>query len=142
MMGRVLGLDWGEVRVGVAISDELWEFAHPLETIDLRKVNGVERVVGIVKGYGVVGVVIGMPRNMDGSYGEAAERVRRFAEKLQGRLEGVALYFVDERWSTRGAERVLREVGKSSRQQRGILDRVAAQEILQTWLDANRKRME
>lgn len=130
-----LGVDWGEVRVGVAISDELGMFAHPLETIEVKRTDVFGRIAQLVRERGVGEVVVGVPRNMDGSYGASAEKAREFAQKLQGRLGEVKVHLVDERWSSRSAERAFRETGRNSRKQRAVIDQAAAQTILQTWLD-------
>ena len=81
-MKKALGIDLGEARVGVAISDDLGMLAHPLETIPARSNDYLERIVSIAADRQVESIIVGMPRNMDGSYGPAATKAREFIEKL------------------------------------------------------------
>ncbi len=86
-MKRALGIDHGEARIGLAISDELGMLAHPLETIKLKEVrDSIGRIAQIVERDKVEVIVLGLPRNMDGSYGPAAEKVRAYGEKLRARI--------------------------------------------------------
>lgn len=134
-MKRVLGIDYGDVRVGVAISDELRFMAHPLETIDTRKTEAIARIVEIARLREIGAVVVGLPRNMDGSRGPAAEKATAFAEKLQAEL-ACPVSTWDERLTTVSAQRALREAGRKAKDQKNIVDQAAAQVILQSWLDA------
>ena len=105
-MKRVLGLDLGDVRTGVAVSDELKMLAHPFETIENASPNKLlERVRQIVLEKDVDCVVVGLPRHMNGSYGVGAENARQFAEKLRP-LIACEVVTWDERLSTVAAERV------------------------------------
>jgi putative Holliday junction resolvase len=136
---RVLGIDHGVARIGVAISDELRILAHPLETIDVRRTNPADRIASIAREKGVSDIVLGLPCNMDGSHGCAADKVRAFAKDLRKKIGySVRVYYQDERLTTVSAARALYECGKSARDQKkgGIIDQVAAQLILQSWLDA------
>lgn len=135
-MKRVLGIDLGDVRVGVAISDELGFLAHPVETIDVRQTPAVPRIVALTAERGVETVVVGMPRNMDGSHGPAAEKATKFVEELRTAAPALRVVTLDERLTTVSAQRSLREAGRKAHQQRGVIDQVAAQAILQSWLDA------
>jgi putative Holliday junction resolvase len=134
-MKRVLGIDFGDVRVGVAISDELGFMAHPLETIDVRRNPAVPRIRELAADRDVETIVVGMPRNMNGSLGPAAEKASKFAAELR---EAVACRVVtwDERLTTVSAQRALQEAGRMAKDQRQIIDQAAAQIILQSWLDA------
>jgi putative holliday junction resolvase len=134
-MKRVLGIDPGDVRVGLAISDELGMLAHPLETVEVRKKEVVPYIAEVVRQKDVATVVVGVPRNMDGTFGPAAEKSRAFIALLK---EAVTCPVVpwDERLSTVSAQRALRESGRKARDQKGIIDQAAAQIILQSWLDA------
>jgi putative Holliday junction resolvase len=135
-MSRSLGIDFGDARVGVAISDELNFLAHPLETIDVRRVEVIPRIAALAAERGVDAVVVGMPRNMDGSRGPAAEKAQKFADALRDALPDCRVVTWDERLTTVSAQRSLREAGRKAHEQRGIIDQAAAQVILQSWLDA------
>ena len=132
-MNRILGLDFGRARIGVAISDELQMLAHPLETIPVNK-EPVSRVAEIVREKQVDHVVAGIPRQMNGQIGTAATEVLEFVEKLRAILPCPVVTW-DERLTTVAAHRALREAGKKTRDTRGYVDQVAAQMILQTYLD-------
>jgi putative Holliday junction resolvase len=132
---QILCLDLGKVRTGVALSDELRMLAHPLETIESSSVETVvRRIQKIVAERNVDCVVVGLPRQMNGALGLAAESVQRFIEKLRP-LVSCEIVTWDERLSTVAAERALREAGKKTRETRAIRDQVAAQIILQSYLD-------
>jgi putative Holliday junction resolvase len=135
MMQRILGIDHGEARVGLALSDELGVFAHPLETVEVKKIEPVGRIAEIVKRENVALLLLGMPRNMDGSYGPAAEKVKDFAEILRKKT-GLEIKFWDERMTSLAAQRVLRDAGRKMKDGRKIIDQVAAQMILQSYLDS------
>src|SRR5207302_6448867 len=122
-------------RTGVAISDELRMLAHPLETIESSSAEAVApRVQRIVAERNVDCVVVGLPRQMNGALGLAAENAQYFIEELRP-LVSCDVVTWDERLSTVAAERALREAGKKTRETRGIRDQVAAQSILQSYLD-------
>lgn len=132
-MSRVMAVDLGAARTGVAVSDELGMLAQPWKTLPggEASLEGVVAAVGELK---PVRVLVGLPRNMDGSYGPAAEASRAFAENLRARVDcPVELW--DERLTTVAAQRALRESGRKARDQRGVIDQVAAQILLQSWLD-------
>jgi putative Holliday junction resolvase len=132
-MSRVMAVDLGAARTGVAVSDELGMLAQPWKTLPggEASLEGVVAAVGEMK---PVRVLVGLPRNMDGSYGPAAEASRAFAENLRARVDcPVELW--DERLTTVAAQRALRESGRKARDQRGVIDQVAAQILLQSWLD-------
>jgi putative Holliday junction resolvase len=133
-MNPILGLDFGRARIGAAISDELQLLAHPLETIPANK-QALSRIAGIVSDKKVDHVVMGMPRQMDGQLGAAANEVLQFVEKLRAILSCPVVTW-DERLTTAAAHRALRDAGKKTRQTRGYVDQVAAQIILQSYLDS------
>ncbi|MEK0451180.1 MAG: putative Holliday junction resolvase [Verrucomicrobiota bacterium] len=133
-MNRAVGIDFGDARVGVAVSDELGMLAHPLETITVRETDPVKRVMEIVREKQAGVVVIGLPKNMDGTTGSAAEKARAFADKL--RAGGIEVRMWDERLSTVAAQRNLHEAGRNAKTSRAVIDQAAAQIILQGWLDA------
>jgi len=132
-MNRVLGIDPGEARIGIAVSDELNMLAHPLVTLNARE-DPIEKIRAIVAEKGVDRIVIGVPRNMDGSYGPAAEKSRAFADLLTQKL-GLPVIKWDERLTTVAAQRALHEAGRNAKQQKSVIDQAAAQIILQGWLD-------
>ena len=137
-MKPILALDFGRARIGVAISDELQVLAHPLETIPANK-KPAERVAEIVHEKKVDHVVAGIPRHMDGQIGAAATEVLEFVEKLRAILPCPVVTW-DERLTTAAAHRALREAGKKMRQTRSYVDQVAAQMILQGYLDSRAQK--
>ena len=132
-MTPVLGIDFGRSRIGVAISDELRLLAHPLETIPAGK-NPARRIAEIVRERKIEHVVVGLPRNMDGTFGAAASEAQKFVEELRALIPREITTW-DERLTTVAAHRALREAGKKTRATRGYVDQVAAQMILQGYLD-------
>ena len=132
-MTSVLGIDFGRSRIGVAISDELRLLAHPLETISAGK-NAAKRIAEIVRERKIDHVVVGLPRNMDGTFGAAASEAQKFVHELRALIPREITTW-DERLTTVAAHRALREAGKTTRATRGYVDQVAAQMILQGYLD-------
>lgn len=132
-MNPILALDFGRARIGAAISDELQLLAHPLETIPANEA-ALSRIAEIVREKQIDHVVIGIPRQMNGQIGAAATEVLRFVEKLRAVLSRPVVTW-DERLTTVAAHRALRDAGKKTRQTRGYVDQVAAQMILQSYLD-------
>ena len=133
-MRPILGIDFGHVRIGIAISDELRMLAHPLETIPASK-QAVGRIAEIVREKNVERIVIGVPRLMSGNYGSAAEQVLTFVEQIRKAVTCQVVTW-DERLTTVAAQRALRDAGKKTRDTRGYVDQVAAQIILQGYLDS------
>ena len=137
---RILGLDVGTVRVGVALSDELGLTAQPLTVVSLRhEESGFRELVRLAETYQVEEIVCGLPINMNGTIGSSAERVRAFIEKL-GALVRVPIQEWDERLTTAQAERVLIEGGVRREKRKEVVDKVAAVLILQGFLDWRRNR--
>lgn len=135
-MKRALGIDHGDARIGVAISDDLGMLAHPLETIHIKEVpDPIARIAALVDSKDVGHIILGLPRNMDGSYGPAAEKVRAFAEQLRAAC-GCQVKLWDERLTSVAAQRSLHEAGRKVKDSREVIDQVAAQLILQGWLDS------
>lgn len=135
-MGRILGIDYGEKRIGFAISDELKVVASPL-LVHSRKKKGddLSAVIHLCSERYVERIVIGQPLNMDGSSGSAVEKVEDFVERL--RMEtSIDIDLWDERMSTMSAERVLLEGDVSRSKRKTVVDKLAAQIILQSYLDA------
>ena len=144
---RIMGLDYGSVTVGVAISDELLLTAQGIETIRRKKENQLrqtlQRIEELIEEYGVEQIVLGYPKNMNNSIGERAQKSEEFAEDLKRRT-GLPVVLWDERLTTVAAHRVLNQgaVGLSKKMQ--VVDKLAAVLILQGYLDylANQKVME
>ena len=132
-MNPILGLDLGRARIGVAISDELQLLAHPLETIQANE-QLERRIAEVVREKKVDHVVVGVPRQMNGQIGSAAAEVLEFVEKLRAILPCPVVTW-DERLTTAAAHRALRHAGKKTRHTRAYVDQVAAQMILQSYLD-------
>jgi putative Holliday junction resolvase len=133
-MNPILALDFGRARIGVAISDELQVLAHPLETIPTKQ-RPESQIAKIVHDKNVDHVVAGIPRQMNGQIGTAASEVLGFVEKLRAILPCPVVTW-DERLTTVAAHRALRDAGKKTRHTRGYVDQVAAQMILQSYLDS------
>ncbi len=139
-MNPILGIDFGQARIGLAISDELRLLAHPLETIPANK-NPGKRIADIVRDRKVDKVVIGIPRHMSGEIGDAAKRALDFAAELRQQLS-CSIETWDERLTTVAANRALAAAGKKTRETRKFVDQVAAQMILQGYLDRERDAVE
>jgi putative holliday junction resolvase len=131
---RILGIDLGRVRIGVAVSDELGMLAHPVETIPADN-RATLRIAEIVRDKDAERVIVGLPRHMNGSVGIGATEALAFAQKLKALLPCEVLTW-DERLTTTAANRALRESGRKTRDSRGVVDQVAAQMILQSYLDS------
>jgi len=137
-MNPILGLDFGRARIGVAISDELQLLAHPLETIQANQ-QPAARIAEIVRERKIDHVVAGIPKRMNGQIGPAATEVLEFVERLRAILL-CRIVTWDERLTTVAAHRALRDAGKKTRHTRGYVDQVAAQMILQGYLDSRALR--
>lgn len=137
---RTLALDWGERRIGVAISDPMGLIAQPLETIPAHAGgrDALERIAELVRSHEVGEIVVGLPLHMNGRAGPEAEKARAFGERVRSRA-GVAVEYLDERWTSVEAERALEESGARPSRERGSVDRVAAAILLRTWLELRRK---
>jgi putative Holliday junction resolvase len=137
---RVLGLDLGQKRIGVAVSDEDASIAFPSGAIESRgPKKDLNAVLELIEEREIGRVVIGLPRHLDGREGPEAEAARAFASKLQ-RRSGLEVETLDERWTTVEAERVLHAQGRTKKKQRAVVDSVAAAIILGTYLDLLRNR--
>ncbi|MEN9535029.1 MAG: Holliday junction resolvase RuvX [Verrucomicrobiota bacterium] len=129
-----LGIDHGDARIGIAATDDFGILAHPVETIDCRKVDPIERIAQLVQMRKIRTLVVGLPLRMDGSEGDATAKVRVFASQLHERIGTVPLVFVDETLTTSSAAAKLREAGRKARQQKTVIDQAAAVEILNLWM--------
>ena len=137
--GRVLGVDVGTVRVGLALSDATGTLASPLETLKRAKNRSdLDRLVALVVEHEVAEVVVGEPRHLSGASGASAEDASNYAQELADRIPDVPVTLIDERLSTVTAASHLREGGIDSRKQRAVIDQAAAVVILQAFLDGRR----
>jgi len=137
MTKRALGIDLGEARIGLAISDELGMLAHPLETILVKQIaDPLVHIAQIIEQKKIEAVVIGLPRNMNGSYGPAAEKAKTFAKQLLDKIQHCEIKLWDERLTSVAAQKALHASGRNVKQSRAVIDQVAAQMILQSWLDS------
>lgn len=137
-MSRYLGLDIGSKTVGVAVSDPFGWTAQGLETIRIdeeREIYGFDRLAEIIAEYDIKKVVVGLPKNMDGSLGFRAEASIAYAERLKEHFD-LKIFFEDERLTTVQAERMMISEGNVSRKKRKkVIDKLAAVMILQNFLD-------
>jgi len=135
---RILGLDVGDRRIGVALSDSLGLTAQRLTVVDRRGTSGdVEAVRALVEQHAVDTVVVGLPLTMRGEQGPQAKKVVEFSEALRRRIH-VPIELIDERLTTVQGTRALQETGASRRTRKEVIDQVAAQLILQQFLDRRR----
>lgn len=133
-----MGLDVGTKTIGVALSDPTAAFAQPVGVVRrTSRRDDLARLISLIRDNAVGQVVVGLPKNMDGSLGESAARAKRLAEALEDRA-GVPVVLWDERLSTVSAERALIEADVSRRRRKGLVDSVAAAIILQSYLDSRR----
>ena len=141
---RIMGLDYGSVTVGVAISDELLLTAQGIETIRRKEENKLRRTLArieeLIKDYSVNLVVVGLPKNMNNSLGIRAEKSSEFADMVRRRT-GIEVVMWDERLSTVGAHNAMLEADTSRKKRYEVVDTVAATIILQNFLDYKRNGM-
>lgn len=131
---RVIGLDIGDKRIGIAISDEMGWTAQGLRTIIRRANNEISEIKEIIEEYEVKEILVGLPKNMNGSIGPQGKKVIAFAERLKTALS-LPILFWDERLTTVRAEKTLLEADLSRKKRKGLRDKLAAQFILQGYLD-------
>ncbi len=133
--GSLMGLDFGDKTIGVAVSDGMRSVASPLETVRRKKFTlDAARLQEIIAHRNIVGIVLGLPRNMDGSEGPRCQKTRAFARNLD-RLAPMPITYWDERLSTVAAERALLEADASRARRAEVIDNIAASYILQGALD-------
>ncbi|HEV8374041.1 MAG TPA: Holliday junction resolvase RuvX [Actinomycetota bacterium] len=141
MTGRVLALDVGARRLGVAVSDPTGTVASPLATLPRRTPDeDASALAALAAQHDAGTVVVGLPLTLDGREGPAAKSVRRYLAELATRLPRLDFRLADERLSTVAAERTLVGGGVRRRARRAVVDQVAASVFLQTWLDVARTR--
>ncbi|MGH3358945.1 MAG: Holliday junction resolvase RuvX [Nocardioidaceae bacterium] len=135
--GARLGVDVGDVRIGVAVSDPSGVLATPVETVRAGD-RAVARIAALAYEHEVVEVVVGLPRSLSGGLGPAARKVRAYAEILADAVAPIPVRLVDERMSTMTADQTLSAQGKRGKQKRAVIDQAAAVVILQSALDTER----
>ena len=138
-MAILLGLDVGDTRIGVALSDELGVAAHPLCTLT-RKNRKVDLIAisDLVSIHKVECVVIGLPISLDGSIGTQAEKIQKFAKRLEHVID-IPIEFQDERFTTAEAEEILHELNKDAKAQKELIDEVSAVIILDDYLNRDQE---
>ena len=134
---RVLGLDVGSRRIGLAVSDPLGITAQGLETLQRRnKRLDLQELRKVIEHYQVVEIVVGLPLRMSGAEGIQAEKMQKFAEDLRKQF-GIPVHLWDERLTSAQANRLLRETDMSIKRRGEVVDQMAAVLILQSWMEAN-----
>lgn len=134
---KILGLDYGEARIGVAVSDIFGILATPLDTVcEKDREKQLEKVCKIARDNGVEKLVVGNPKHMDGTVGHRAQYTEEFAKDLSEML-GISYVMWDERLSSTEAHRILESGGVSGKKRKTKVDKIAAVIILQGYLDAN-----
>jgi len=137
-IGALIGLDLGTKTIGVAISDGTQMIASPVETIARKKFKlDAERLLELIADNHVVGIVLGLPKNMDGTEGPRCQSTRAFAKNMETLTE-VPITFWDERLSTAAVERTLIDADASRKRRGEVIDKMAATYILQGYLDSRR----
>jgi putative Holliday junction resolvase len=137
-MPRILAVDWGRATLGLAVSDELGLIAQGLASLPrVGETKDVEAIGTYIRSLGIEAIVVGLPKNMDGSLGPSADAARAFAQVLHDRLD-VPVHLWDERLTTLAAERTLVGAGVRRRARRAVVNQVAATMILQGFLDHQR----
>jgi putative Holliday junction resolvase len=140
--GRVLALDFGKKRIGLAVSDALGLTAQGLETLHRTRIrDDLEALSRLVRNYEVSLILVGMPLHMSGAESRQSEYTREFAERLQ-QAAGVPVRYWDERWTSVQAGRVLRESGVGREKRAAAIDRLSAVILLESYLDSGRANPE
>ena len=136
-MGKILGLDVGDKTIGVAISDELKWTAQGLMTLKREgKKKDIPSILHLVETHNIEKIVIGLPKNMNNTLGEQAEKVLKFSKILETRLTAVSVILWDERLTTSAADKVLLQANVSRKKRKHVINTLSAVLILQTYLDA------
>ncbi len=134
---RIMGIDYGDSRVGIAMSDPLGLMAQGIKTIPNKVYSKMmDSVVDIAKEYEVNLFVIGLPKNMDGSLGFRVDITKKFADDLKSKIPGAEIVFQDERLTTVQASAFLNATNTRGKSRKNVIDTVAAEIILQSYLDS------
>lgn len=139
--GKWMGIDYGDARIGIAVSDQLGILARGLETVNWNGRDmewALNRIITLIREQQISGLVIGVPRRTDGKPGASEEKARQFAKELAVR-SGIEPVLRDERYTTVLASRVMREAGMRSERRKAVIDQIAAEIILQEYLESRRK---
>jgi putative Holliday junction resolvase len=137
---RILGIDYGTARTGLAVSDELGLMAHGIETVRTMGFRHLIEIISAkIKEYGITLIVMGNPINMNGSIGEKSVMIREFAERLESET-GVRVILFDERRSTIAAYAILNETNTRGKKRKSVIDTLSAEIILQNYIDATRNQ--
>lgn len=137
-MSKILAVDWGRATLGLAVSDELGIIAQGLTSLPrVSEARDLEAISAYIGELGIEAIVVGLPKNMDGSLGSSAEAAQEFARLLHDRLN-IPVHLWDERLTSLAAERTLVSAGMRRRARRAVVDQVAATMILQGFLDRQR----
>lgn len=135
-MKKFIGLDVGDVRIGVAKCDPLGILATALEVIDRNVTDPIERIKEILSDEGTRKIVVGMPKSLDGTKNLQTEKVEKFISEMKEKIERIEVIAVDERYTTTEAEHYLKNYSKKNgKERRKVVDMVAASIILQKYLD-------
>lgn len=135
MLGRTLALDVGDVRIGVAMSDPLGIIASPHSVITCSNAEAdMAAVLQLIADHEVKRVIIGLPLNKSGERGPQAEKTIEFAERLKA-VCPLEIIYQDERFTSASAERILIGADMRRKDRKKVIDKIAAQQILQTWMD-------
>ena len=137
---KIIGIDYGDTRTGLAISDSEERMAFSIGAVTAKTIDSaVLQVAEKIKENGAQKAVLGLPKNMDGSEGFRAEKTRKFAAALAIQFPQMPIEFLDERLTTRAAQFYLNETNTRGKKRKNTVDTVAAQIILQDYLDRNRQ---
>jgi len=136
-VGRVLGIDYGKVRIGLSLSDVMRMVATPLETVDgTSEKKATRRIREILEEQKSSTIVVGLPLHMNGDFGDLAQAATDFGDKLKSQVPGVEIVMWDERLTSLEAEKILRLGNAKAKRKKEVRDQLAAQLILQSWLDS------
>lgn len=139
MAEKILGVDLGDSRTGLAVSDALGFLASPVGTIySTYIVETARKVAEAAREYNVQKIVLGLPVNMNGTEGPRAEKIREFAKLLEKELEGIKIDFFDERMSTMAAHQILNMTDTRGKKRKEVVDTLSAQIILQNYMDSHK----
>lgn len=134
---RIIGIDYGDARVGIAVSDPLGYTAQGIETVPNKVYSKMmERISTIIKEYEAEKIVVGLPKNMNGTLGERSEISRKFADELKEIFPEAEIILWDERLSTVQAAGILNTTNTRGKNRKNVIDTVAASIILQSYLDS------
>ncbi|MDQ2087292.1 Holliday junction resolvase RuvX [Herbivorax sp. ANBcel31] len=135
---RIMGIDYGDSRIGIAISDALKLTAQGIETIKWNQgiKEPLKRISNLIVEYNIEKVIVGFPKNMNGTVGPRGEKTLEFIKNLEKRINGIEIVLWDERLTTVAANRTMREMGVKKTNKKKVVDQIAAVYILQGYLDS------